>query len=246
MFPSSYHTLTEKNLADVDSLLNFKGTPLTLTTGQKDKIRNLTGFASFKVDDNDLSNNISENDRVVSEKTGRRFKLSAENANAIRKTLTLSQQQQDNITAGFTRLNGANVIISDEDGSGQISAGDILSSKYLSVGKTSLTVTGAQKLLTFTKVLSEGDANYINGTYGTPLNNTTANMNKTISKMLKLHSFLEYPKHILDADGSGKISVGDTVVVGSNAFVSFDDVHRPRFPVSYHTLTQAHIDTLNA
>lgn len=245
IFPSTYHTLTEKDLTAVNNLLAFQGAPLNLTEGQKDKITTITGFANFKVEDADLSKSLSENDRVISETTQQRFKLTAKNVNSIEKALTLTQQQQDNMTTEFKGVNGANVTISDEDGSGEVSAGDILSTRYLSIGRAFLTASGRQKLIPFTHVLREGDAHYINGT-GTPLKNTATDNLSNLGKILQLQTFLEYPKQILDIDGSGKLSVGDIVVVGSNAFVGANQIHRPRFPASYRTLTQENIDALKA
>lgn len=156
-------------------------------------------------------------------------------------TLNLSQEQKDNITSGITNVNGEAVSISDEDNSGQISAGDILTTQYFNG-------TGnADGSLQFTVVntpLSEDNAKHINGEYGQPLATDQVDFGR-INEILSLNTGLQHTKLVLDRDGSGTVSEGDVAVIDPSVAFAAVGSPPPVFPDAYHVLTAQEIASYN-
>lgn len=157
-------------------------------------------------------------------------------------TLNLSQAQKDNITRGILNVNGEEVRVSDEDQSGQVSAGDILTTQYFN-GRGN--ADGSFQFSVVNFPLSEDNANHINGEYGQPLSQDQVDRNR-VNEILSLDLNQQRTQLVLDRDGSGNVSEGDVAVIISSGSVAAVGTPPPRFPDGYHVLTADEIAAYNA
>ena len=201
---------------EVEQILDFQPPYIDLTPTQTDAIKELTGFTDFRVDDNDLSNTLSEGDEVVSEVTSERVKLSAEDIVAINSTptetkLDLSEDKQIAIRKLYDYSEEGNFIQTytgtaiDKNNDGKLGIGDVVKVQKIDIS------TGN------TEIIDHILTNYEDELINTPLTQKLSkeqNLNALALFSTTPGGGLQF-NHVeyVDNDKDGKVSEGDEAVL---------------------------------
>lgn len=142
--------------------------------------------------------------------------------------LSLSAQQYSNLSGGIFNINPNNVFIEDKDGSGTVSNGDVLKTRYAGFGGD----PGVLQPLNYDLTLGENEVSLINGEFGSLL---TLNEADRVRLQQGLYTSGTAFQRVFDRDGSGTLSSGDVALGTVNG--AFGGTPPPMFPSSYVTLT---------